>query len=123
MTECSGAVFEMPDFDNHERVLFASDAHAGLRAIIAVHNTALGPAIGGCRIWPYPATQDAVKDALRLSRGMSYKAAVANVPFGGGKAVVIADSAQDKSKALLHALGRAIENLNGTYVKIGRAHV
>jgi glutamate dehydrogenase/leucine dehydrogenase len=93
---CSGAkrimttttVFTHPDFDDHEQVVFASDAASGLRAIIAVHDTTLGPALGGCRIWSYRTEAEAIADALRLSRGMSYKAALAGLPLGGGKSVL-----------------------------------
>lgn len=109
-------VYDAQDFDNHEQVVFISEASLGLRAIIAVHNTNLGPALGGCRMWPYPAEADALADVLRLSRGMTYKAAMAGVNLGGGKAVVIADSQKDKRPELLHAIGRWIDSLGGRYI-------
>ncbi len=92
-------LFEMRDFDAHEQVTFGYDAPSGLRAIIAIHSTALGPAAGGCRMWPYAALADAAADALRLSRGMSYKNAMADLPFGGGKAVIVGDPRQKTSSA------------------------
>ncbi len=110
------AVFESHEFDDHEEVHFINDRSAGLKAIIAIHNTNLGPALGGCRMWPYATEADAVTDVLRLSRGMSYKAAMAGVALGGGKSVVIADSRKDKSPELLHAMGRWIDSLGGRYI-------
>jgi leucine dehydrogenase len=109
-------VFSCDAFDSHEEVVFASDPACGLRAIIALHSTVLGPAIGGCRILPYADDRSALRDVLRLSRGMAYKAAIADVPFGGGKAVVIADPSTQKSPELLRALGRVIDRLGGRYV-------
>ncbi|KAA3654236.1 MAG: Glu/Leu/Phe/Val dehydrogenase [Proteobacteria bacterium] len=108
--------FSAPDFDHHEQVVFAHDAASGLKAIIAIHNTRLGPAMGGCRIWPYPDEAAALTDALRLSRGMTYKSALAGLPIGGGKAVVIGDARHIKTPALLRALGRAIDRLGGRYI-------
>ena len=90
-------IFDLPEFDAHELIVFGHDAATSLRAIIAIHSTALSPAAGGCRMWPYATTADAVCDALRLSRGMSYKNALAGVPFGGGKALIIGESRQAKS--------------------------
>src|SRR2546430_12536464 len=90
-------IFDLREFDGHELIVFGHDAATSLRAIIAIHSTALGPAAGGCRMWPYATTADAVCDALRLSRGMSYKNALAGVPFGGGKAVIIGESRQAKN--------------------------
>src|SRR6266513_919179 len=92
------------------------DAATSLRAIIAIHSTALGPAAGGCRMWPYATTADAVCDALRLSRGMSYKNALAGVPFGGGKAVIIGESRQAKTPQLFEAFGRLVDSLGGRYL-------
>ena len=89
-------LFQMQDFDAHEQVVFGYDAASGLRAIVAIHSTALGPAAGGCRMWPYADFPAAVSDALRLSRGMSYKNAMAELPFGGGKAVIIGDPREKK---------------------------
>src|SRR3546814_7357735 len=110
------AVFSAPDFAEHEQVVFAADPASGLRAVIAIHDTTRGPALGGCRMWRYAGEQDAVADALRLSRGMTYKSALAELPFGGGKAVVIGDPSHDKSEALWKALGRAVERLGGRYI-------
>lgn len=110
------SVFETVDFDSHEQVVFAHDAETGLRAIIAVHNTFRGPALGGCRMWAYANEADAVKDALRLSRGMSYKSALAELPLGGGKSVIIGDSRKDKTPALMQAMGRAVERVGGRYI-------
>lgn len=109
-------LFSHPEFDAHETVSFCFDAATGLRAIIAVHNTRLGKALGGCRMWPYATEAEALTDALRLSRGMTYKAALAGLPQGGGKSVIIGDPRRDKTPALMHAMGRAIERLNGAYV-------
>lgn len=106
-----------PDvFDSeHEQVVFCHDEASGLKAIIAVHSTALGPALGGTRFHPYATTADALADVLNLSRGMSYKAALAGLDLGGGKAVIIGDPAQLKSEVLLRAYGRFVESLNGRY--------
>ena len=109
-------LFTHPDFDDHEQVVFARDARAGLTAIIAVHDTALGPALGGCRIWRYAGEDEAVADVLRLSRGMTYKAALAGLALGGGKSVVLADAQTEKTPAMMHALGRAVERLGGRYI-------
>jgi leucine dehydrogenase len=109
-------VFDNPSFDNHESVTFHADADCGLKAIVAIHNTARGPAVGGCRMWPYASETDGLTDALRLSRGMSYKSALAGLPFGGGKAVIFGDPATDKSEALWRAMGRFVESLGGRYV-------
>jgi leucine dehydrogenase len=103
-------------FPNHEQVLFICNRAAGLRAIIAIHNTARGPAFGGCRMRPYSSPQDALRDALRLSCAMSYKAALAGIAFGGGKCVVLGDPATAKTERLLLALGRAIQHLGGRYL-------
>src|SRR6266702_1002589 len=110
------SVFQSVDFSEHEQVVHVADAVSGLRAIIAIHSTDLGPAIGGCRILPYADEASALRDVLRLSRGMAYKAAVADVPFGGGKTVVIADPATQKTLNLLQALGRFIDRLGGRYL-------
>jgi len=109
-------VFEAPDFNGHEQVVFVNEPALNLRAIIAVHNTNLGPALGGCRMWPYATEADALADVLRLSRGMTYKAAMAGVDLGGGKAVVIADASKDKRPELLHGIGRWIDRLAGRYI-------
>jgi leucine dehydrogenase len=109
-------VFDMREFDGHELVLFGHDAPSGLKAIIALHSTVLGPAAGGCRMWPYATTTEAVADVLRLSRGMSYKNALAGLPFGGGKAVIIADARSAKTPELFAAFGRMVDSLRGRYV-------
>ncbi len=110
------SVFSHPAFDAHEAVHFVHDAGSGLKAIIAVHSTALGPAAGGSRMWNYASDDAALHDVLRLSRGMSYKNAMADLPLGGGKAVILGDSASDKSPALFAAFGRAVDSLSGQYV-------
>jgi valine dehydrogenase (NAD+) len=106
-------VFELGS--EHEQVVFANDPATGLRAIIAIHSTALGPALGGTRFYPYASTADALADVLALSRGMSYKASLAGLDLGGGKAVIIGDPATQKSEALLRAYGRFVQSLNGRY--------
>ncbi len=110
------AVFDHPDFDDHEQVVFAADPASGLRAIIAVHDTTLGPALGGCRIWSYANTGEAIADALRLSRSMTYRAALAGLPLGGGKAVAMVDPDRPKTPAMLRAMGQAIDRLGGRYI-------
>lgn len=114
------AVFEHPEFDNHAEILFLCDRPSGLRAVLAIHRTTrFAGGSGGCRMQPYPSSGAALTDALRLSRGMSYKLALAGVPVGGAKMVVIGDPAKDKTEALLRAIGRAVERLNGRYVTGG----
>lgn len=103
-------------FAGHEQVSFFSDPKTGLRAIIAIHSTALGPAAGGCRMWTYADEQAVINDALRLSRGMSYKNAMAGLPLGGGKAVIIGDPARDKTELLLESFGAAVDSFGGRYV-------
>ena len=100
----------------HEQVVFCDDAPTGLRAIIAIHSTALGPALGGTRFYPYPDEESAVADVLALSRGMTYKAAAAGLDLGGGKAVIIGDPRRLKSEALLRAYGRFVQSLHGRYL-------
>ncbi|WP_448565321.1 Leu/Phe/Val dehydrogenase [Thalassotalea ganghwensis] len=107
--------FDLVDFDDHEQVVYCSDKETGLKAIIAVHSTALGPAAGGCRFWNYSDDQAALKDVLRLSRGMTYKNAMAGLKLGGGKAVIIGDPKALKSDALFKAFGKAVDNLGGRY--------
>jgi leucine dehydrogenase len=109
-------VFDSPDFDHHEEVAFFDDKATGLRAIIAVHSTALGPACGGTRMYDYASADDALTDVLRLSRGMSYKSAIADLPLGGGKAVILGDPARDKSEARFLAYANAVNALGGRYV-------
>ena len=108
------AMTEMSNF-RHEKVLFVNNEKAGLKAIIAVHNTNLGPAIGGCRLWPYESYDAALFDVLRLSRGMSHKNAVAGLPHGGGKGVIIADPSQ-KTEAMFEAFAEAVNGLGGDYI-------
>jgi leucine dehydrogenase len=108
--------WDLADFDDHEGVHLFRDRAGGLTAIIAVHSTALGPAAGGVRFWHYPNRADAVTDALRLSRGMSYKNAMAGLPLGGGKGVILSDQAGTKTAALLEAFGKAVNTLGGCYV-------
>ncbi len=109
-------MFEHPSFDAHERIVFFNDAASGLKAVIAVHSTALGPAGGGCRLWSYPDPADAVTDVLRLSRGMSYKNAMAGLPMGGGKAVILGPVPDDRRDEVFASFGRAVETLGGAYV-------
>ena len=104
------------DYANHERVVKCVDDACGLHAYIAVHNRTLGPALGGCRMWPYADEKDAIKDVLRLSRGMTYKSAVAGLPLGGGKAVIMGDPATGKSKELMEAMGEFVNTLDGAYI-------
>ncbi|HET8604494.1 MAG TPA: Glu/Leu/Phe/Val dehydrogenase dimerization domain-containing protein [Marmoricola sp.] len=101
--------------DGHEQVVFCSDERSGLRAIVAIHSTALGPALGGTRFYPYASEADAVRDVLNLSRGMTYKAALAGLDLGGGKAVIIGDPTATKTEALLRAYGRFVQSLSGRY--------
>lgn len=109
-------VFESISGSRHEQVVFCNDPETGLKAIIAIHNTTLGPALGGTRMWTYKSEGEAVNDVLRLSRGMTYKAAISGLNLGGGKAVIIGDSRQDKSEALFRKFGRFVNNLNGKYI-------
>lgn len=109
-------IFERVSKTNHEQVVYCNDESTGLKAIIAIHNTTLGPALGGCRMYPYKTEQEALVDALRLSRGMTYKASIANLNLGGGKAVIIGDSNSDKSEVLLRSFGNFVESLNGKYI-------
>jgi leucine dehydrogenase len=108
-------IFDSREFDSHEELTFVTDTDAGLHGIIAIHNTHRGPALGGCRMMNYPTEADGVRDALRLSRAMTYKAAAANVPFGGGKCVVFGDPAVHKTPAMMRAVGRAVGNLGGRF--------
>lgn len=110
------SVFQHPEYHQHESIHHFYDPATGLKAIIAIHSTALGPAAGGCRRWHYGSDEDALTDALRLSRGMTYKNAVAGLPFGGGKAVILADEDAPTSPTLFAAFGRAVESLDGRYI-------
>jgi len=109
-------IFERVSKTNHEQVVYCNDESTGLKAIIAIHNNTLGPALGGCRMYPYKTEQEALVDALRLSRGMTYKASIANLNLGGGKAVIIGDPNSDKSEVLLRSFGNFVESLNGKYI-------
>ncbi len=109
-------IFSNADFDAHEMVSAIYDERAKLRGFIAIHSTALGPSFGGCRMWPYADEASAIRDALRLSRGMSYKNAMAGLGYGGGKAVIMADPRSDKTPALFEAFGRAVDRLGGAYI-------
>jgi len=108
-------LFAHPSYDDHEQVLFVSDPSCGLNGIIAIHNTALGPAAGGCRMYPYASTDEALTDVLRLSRGMTMKNAAAGLPLGGGKCVIIAESDAPKKPDLLRALARHVQRLGGSF--------
>ena len=99
----------------HEQIVFCNDPSTGLKAIIAIHNTTLGPALGGCRMHPYQTVDEALEDVLRLSRGMTYKCAAADVDFGGGKAVIIGDPLTDKTPAMFRAFGQFVDSLNGRF--------
>ena len=109
------SVFDNSEYDNHEQVLFCRDREAGLFAIIAIHDTTLGPAAGGCRMWPYASVNDAVTDVLRLSQAMSYKNALAGLPLGGGKSVIIGDPNKEKNEKLLTSFARFVQRLGGQY--------
>ena len=101
---------------DHEQVVFCQDSHTGLRAIIAIHNTVLGPALGGTRMWSYENEMAALNDVLRLSRGMSYKAAISGLNLGGGKAVIIGDARTQKNEALMRRFGKFVDSLGGRYI-------
>lgn len=108
-------VFAHISFDDHEQVIFVTDSGSGLNGIIGIHNTVLGPAAGGCRMYPYPSTDDALNDVLRLSRGMTMKNAAAGLPLGGGKCVIIADPSTGNKEQLLRAMARHVQRLAGRY--------
>lgn len=110
------SIFSHKEFDQHEQVIFCYDDKTGLKAIIAVHSTTLGPALGGCRLWNYQSDTEALTDVLRLSKGMTYKAAVAGLNLGGGKSVIIGDAKKVKSEALFRAFGRFVDSLGGKYL-------
>lgn len=110
------SVFEHIDGDGYEQIVYCADDHSGLRAIIAIHSTALGPALGGTRFYPYETEEQALVDVLRLAKGMTYKAAAAGLDLGGGKAVIIGDPRRIKSEELLRAYGRFVETLGGRYI-------
>jgi leucine dehydrogenase len=110
------SVFNQLNIFGHQKVVFCNDVATGLKAIIAIHDTTLGPALGGTRMWPYKTEEDALRDVLRLSRAMTYKAAITGLNLGGGYAVIIGDSRKDKSEALLRMFGKFVKNLNGEYI-------
>ncbi len=110
------SVIEHKEFNGHEQVVYFNDEKTGLKAIIAIHNTNLGPALGGCRVWDYAHEDEALEDVLRLSRGMTYKAAISGLPLGGGKSVIIGDSKKIKTPELMQAMGRSVERLAGRYI-------
>ena len=110
------AVFDEVAREGHEQILYGYDKVSGLKTIIAIHSTALGPALGGTRFFPYESEKDALEDVLRLSKGMTYKAAAAGLDLGGGKAVIIGDPRTDKSERLLRAYGRIVDSLQGRYI-------
>jgi len=109
-------IFNILENDDYEQVVFCQDKASGLKAVIAIHDTTLGPALGGTRIWNYNTEAEAIEDALRLAKGMTYKNAAAGLNLGGGKAVIIGDAGKVKSEALFRAFGRYIESLNGRYI-------
>ncbi|WP_169568583.1 Leu/Phe/Val dehydrogenase [Sneathiella limimaris] len=109
-------IFSNPEFDNHETVLFFKDPKTGLKAIIAIHDTTLGPALGGTRMWNYGSEEEALTDVLRLSRGMTYKSSLTGLNLGGGKSVIIGDAKTQKSPELFRAFGEAVGRLNGNYI-------
>jgi len=109
------AIFEKIQSDNYEQIIFCNDKTVGLKAIIAIHNSALGPATGGCRMWNYRTEEEALTDVLRLSKGMTYKASISGLPLGGGKSIIIGDNAQ-KTPALLKRFGDFVETLAGNYI-------
>ena len=109
-------VFDYLGKYDYEQLVFCHDEKSGLKAIIAIHDTTLGPALGGTRFWTYDSEEDAIVDALRLARGMTYKAAASGLNLGGGKAVIIGDPKKDKNEAMFRAFGRYIEGLNGRYI-------
>lgn len=110
------SLFEHNEFDQHEQVVFCHDKATGLKAIIAIHDTTLGPSLGGTRLWNYVSSAEALTDVLRLSRGMTYKSALAGLPLGGGKAVIIGDAKTIKSPELFRAYGRFVNSLGGRYI-------
>jgi len=110
------SIFDQMQEMGHEQVVFCHDPHSGLNAIIAIHNTTLGPALGGTRLWNYNTHEEGIIDALRLSRGMTYKAAISGLNLGGGKAVIIGDASKVKSEALWRRYGKFVNSLNGKYI-------
>ncbi|HLU81632.1 MAG TPA: Glu/Leu/Phe/Val dehydrogenase [Flavobacteriaceae bacterium] len=111
-----GPVFGQQSFDDHEQVVFCNDKDTGLKAIIGIHNTTLGPALGGTRMWNYQSEMEALNDVLRLSRGMTYKSAVTGLDLGGGKAVIIGDAKTQKTPEMMRSFGRFVHSLGGKYI-------
>ncbi|NLY80532.1 MAG: Glu/Leu/Phe/Val dehydrogenase [Lysinibacillus sp.] len=109
-------IFKYMEKYGYEQLVFCHDKNSGLKAIIAIHDTTLGPALGGARMWPYQSEEEAIEDALRLARGMTYKNAVSGLNLGGGKTVIIGDPSKDKNEEMFRALGRYIQSLNGRYI-------
>lgn len=109
-------IFKYMEKYDYEQLVFCQDKNSGLKAIIAIHDTTLGPALGGARMWPYKSEDEAIEDALRLARGMTYKNAISGLNLGGGKTVIIGDPAKDKNEEMFRALGRFIQSLNGRYI-------
>src|SRR6195952_2197923 len=110
------SLFDQMNIYGHDKLVFCSDPDTGLKAIIAIHDTTLGPALGGTRMWAYKTERDALSDVLRLSKSMTYKAAISGLNLGGGSAVIIGDSHKDKTEALMRKFGRFIKNLNGEFI-------
>lgn len=109
-------IFSNMQADDYEQVVFCQDKNSGLKAIIVIHDTTLGPSLGGVRMWPYETESEAIEDALRLAKGMTYKNAAAGLNLGGGKTVIIGDPSKDKNPEMFRALGRYIQSLNGRYI-------
>ncbi len=114
--QANNTIFKEMGLTNHEQVVFCNDNETGLKAIIAIHNTVLGPALGGTRVWAYNSEAEALNDVLRLSRGMTYKAAISGLNLGGGKAVIIGDSSKIKSEPLMRRFGKFVNSLGGKYI-------
>lgn len=112
----SESIFDKVGSMGHEQVVFCNDEATGLKAIIGIHNTVLGPALGGTRMWNYSSEQEAITDVLRLSRGMTYKAAISGLNLGGGKAVIIGDAGKIKNEAFMRRFGRFVDSLGGRYI-------
>ena len=115
-THTKEGVFELMKNMGHEQLVFCQDENTGLKAVIAIHNTNLGPALGGTRMWDYSSEENAIKDVLRLSRGMSFKAAITGLELGGGKAVIIGDAKTQKTPELMKRFGEFVDSLNGKYI-------
>ena len=109
-------IFKELNTRGHEQLAFFNDPFSGLKGIVAIHNTTLGPALGGCRMWDYKSEEEAIIDVLRLSKGMTYKASIAGLNLGGGKAVIIGDAKKDKTEKLFRSFGRFVEGLGGRYI-------